>query len=177
VNNLVEIILFFSCSPIRLGEGGLIKTPETARLLLLKTNREILSYPVSRISNMPHTSEFIERMKALLVQDKERLERELSDIGTKDPSQKEHYEASYPESGGNSDDDNAMEVTEYSDELSLKGRLEKELHDTNSALKAIEKEKYGICKYCGKEIDEKRLEARPASSSCIACKKALTQEI
>jgi len=126
---------------------------------------------------MPHTPEFIERMKALLLQDKERLERELSDIGTKDPAQKEHYEAVYPESGGNSDDDNAMEVTEYSDELSLKSRLEKELHDTNSSLAAIEKKKYGICKYCGKEIDEKRLEARPASSSCIACKKALTQEI
>lgn len=126
---------------------------------------------------MAHTPEFIERMKTLLLQEKERLERELSDIGTKDPVLKEHYEAAYPESGGNSDDDNAMEVTEYSDELSLKSRLEKELQDTDSALKAIEKKKYGICKYCQKEIQEKRLEARPASSSCIACKKALTQEL
>lgn len=126
---------------------------------------------------MAHTPEFIEKMKEALLQEQTRLERELSDIGTKDPSQKEHYEAAYPESGGNSDDDNAMEVTEYSDELSLKSRLEKELGDTTSALKAIEKKKYGICKYCNKEIDEKRLTARPASSSCIACKKALTQEI
>lgn len=126
---------------------------------------------------MAHTPEFIERMKTLLVQEKERLERELSDIGIKDPVLKEHYEATYPESGGNSDDDNAMEVTEYSDELSLKSRLEKELKDTDSALKSIEKGNYGKCKYCQKEIQEKRLEARPASSSCIACKKALTQEL
>jgi RNA polymerase-binding transcription factor DksA len=126
---------------------------------------------------MAHTTEFIEQMKALLLQEKQRLDRELSDIGTKDPTQKDHFEAIYPESGGNSDDDNAMEVTEYSDELSLKSRLEKELKDTESALKAIEKKKYGICKYCKKEIQKERLEARPASSSCIACKKALTQEL
>lgn len=126
---------------------------------------------------MAHTTEFIERMKGLLLQEQERLNRDLSDIGTKDPSQKDHFEAIYPEMGGNSDDDNAMEVTEYSDELSLKSRLEKELKDTESAIKAIEKKKYGVCKYCGKDIQEKRLEARPSSSSCIACKKALTQEL
>ena len=126
---------------------------------------------------MAHTPEFIERMKTLLISERQKLERELSDIGSKDPNDKEHYEATYPESGGNSDDDNAMEVTEYSDELSLKARLEKELHDTDSALKAIEKGKYGVCKYCKKDISEKRLEARPTSSSCISCKKALTQEL
>ncbi|MCW1891923.1 MAG: TraR/DksA C4-type zinc finger protein [Candidatus Uhrbacteria bacterium] len=126
---------------------------------------------------MAHSPEFIARMKEQLIAEQQRLEQELSDIGSKDPSLKNHYEAEYPESGGNSDDDNAMEVTEYSDELSLKGRLEKELQDTISAIKSIENGKYGACKYCGKDIQEKRLEARPASSSCIACKKALTQEV
>lgn len=87
-----------------------------------------------------------------------------------------HFDAAYPESGGNSDDDNAMEVSEYSDELSLDARLEKELRDVQKALESIEKGTYGICKYCKKDIQEKRLEARPASSSCISCKKVLTQE-
>jgi DnaK suppressor protein len=36
---------------------------------------------------------------------------------------------------------------------------------------------YGICKYCNTPIDEQRLRARPTSSSCVACKKALTQEL
>lgn len=126
---------------------------------------------------MPQTPEFIERMKDALLKEQERLERELSDIGTKDPKNAAQYETTYPEMGGNSDDDNAMEITEYSDDISLKARLEKELSDTLSALKAVEKGTYGICKYCGKEIQEKRLEARPSSSSCIACKKALTQEV
>lgn len=126
---------------------------------------------------MALTPDFIERMKEKLLSEQSRLDQELSDIGTRDPNLKGRYDVTYPESGGNSDDDNAMEVTEYSDELSLKTRLEKELKDIDSALRAIEKGKYGLCKYCKKEIQEKRLEARPASSSCIACKKALTQEV
>lgn len=116
-------------------------------------------------------------MKARLNEERDRLERELLAIGKKSATEKGSYDVHYPESGGNSDDDNAMEVTEYSDELSLKARLVKELKDTNSALRAIEKSVYGTCKYCGKDIDEKRLEARPASSSCISCKKVLTQEM
>jgi len=126
---------------------------------------------------MTFSATFIEEMKRRLTEEQARLERDLADIGTKDPALKDRYEASYPESGSNSDDDNAMEVSEYSDELSLKTRLENELRDTKSALAAIAKGKYGICKYCGKEIDEKRLEARPASSSCVSCKKVLTQEV
>ncbi len=126
---------------------------------------------------MAFTKTFIEDMKKRLEDEQARLERDLTDIGTKDPALKDRYEVTYPESGSNSDDDNALEVSEYSDDLSLKTRLENELRDTKSALSAIAKGSYGKCKYCGKEIDEKRLEARPASSSCIACKKALTQEV
>jgi DnaK suppressor protein len=121
--------------------------------------------------------EFIQRMKERLLEEQTRLERDLNDIGSKDPTLKGRFDVMYPESGGNSDDDNAMEVTEYSDEISLKTRLEKELKDVVSALKQIDKGVYGICRYCKKDIQEKRLEARPSSSSCIACKKALTQEV
>lgn len=123
------------------------------------------------------TAEFIAEMKQRLEEDKTRLERDLLDIGHKDPKRPGHFEANYPESGSNSDDDNAMEIAEFSDDLSLEAKLEAELRDVTKALESIEKGKYGICKYCEKEIDRKRLEARPTSSSCISCKKALTQEV
>jgi RNA polymerase-binding transcription factor DksA len=123
------------------------------------------------------TTEYLAQMKARLEEEKTRLERDLLDIGRKDPKNPNHFETNYPESGSNSDDDNAMEIAEYGDDLSLEAKLEKELRDTKKALEAIEKGTYGKCKYCGKEIDEKRLEARPTSSSCISCKKALTQEV
>lgn len=122
------------------------------------------------------TPEFIAKMKERLEEERIRLERDLGDMGKEDKTQPGHYQPNYPESQSNSDDDNALEMAEYGDDLSLDAKLEAELRDTKKALKAIEEGTYGICKYCNKEIDQKRLEARPTSSSCIACKKALTQE-
>ncbi len=115
--------------------------------------------------------------KQKLLDEKERLAQELRDLGHEDPNKRGHFETNYPESGGNSEDDNAQEVSEYADDLSIEARTESELKDVENALAAVEKGTYGICKYCEKEIDEKRLNARPASSSCIDCKKILTQEM
>lgn len=123
------------------------------------------------------TQEQLDHFKQKLADEKARLEQELSDIGSKDPNNPGHFETNYPESGGNSVDDNAAEISEYADELSIEARLESELRDVIKALGLIEKGQYGVCKYCNKEIDLKRLEARPASSSCIECKKLLTQEM
>lgn len=121
--------------------------------------------------------EQLEHFKQKLTEEKARLEQELSDLGKKDPNNPGHFEPTYPESGSNSVDDNAAEISEYADELSIEARLESELRDVVKALGLIEKGQYGTCKYCNKEIDLKRLEARPASSSCIDCKKLLTQEM
>ncbi len=116
----------------------------------------------------------LNRFKELLLAEKQKIEQELGALGSKDPTK---LDAAYPESGSNSDDDNAAEITEFADELSMEARLQSELKDARQALDALEKGNYGICKYCNKPIDQKRLEARPASSSCIACKKVLTQEM
>lgn len=123
------------------------------------------------------TPEKLEHFKKRLQDEQERLVQELRDLGHEDPRRVGHFEANYPETGSDSEDDNAQEVAEYADELSIEARVESELKDVEKALATIEKGTYGICKYCGKEIDEKRLEARPASSSCIECKKILTQEM
>lgn len=122
-------------------------------------------------------SDKIADFKQRLLEDEQRLIQQLDDLGKKDTNRPGHTEVEYPESGSNSEDDNAAEVTQYADSLSLEARMSSELKDTQDALKAIENNNYGICKYCKKEIDEKRLEARPASSSCINCKKILTQEM
>lgn len=121
-------------------------------------------------------ADLVSKIKVLLLEEKSRLESDLKDMGFH-PGTKQEKTPDYPESGGNSDDDNASEVTTLADELSLGEKLEDELNDTIKALKAIESGSYGTCKYCHKEIDEKRLLARPTSSSCIECKKTLTQEM
>lgn len=121
-------------------------------------------------------ADFLKQVKEKLLDEKARLERDLTDMGySVDKHGEEHLE--YPESGGNSDDDNALEVTTLADEMSIVERLRSDLRDATKALDALEKGTYGTCKYCKKEIDEKRLMARPTSSSCIECKKTLTQEL
>ena len=120
---------------------------------------------------------FIDDAKAKLEKEKVRLQGELKGLATEDPKKPGHFIASYDETGSDSEDDNSIEITNYVDEMSLVQRLDSEYRDVLKALAAIEKGTYGTCKYCRKEIDIKRLEARLTSSTCIACKKLLTQEL
>lgn len=119
---------------------------------------------------------FLEQMKTSLEAEKVRLEQELSRFAHRNPNAKDDFNTDFPNMGDKSDE-NASEVAQFSDNLSLEEQLEKALRDVSAALKNIEEGKYGVCKYCGTEIAEKRLEARPTSSSCIQCKKTLTQEV
>lgn len=110
--------------------------------------------------------EFIEEMKTVLQKEQKRLVHALKDstAGGK-----------FPEFGDD-EDENANEVAEFANNLSVDNQLAKELRDVNSALKRIEEGTYGIDKYTGEEIEEGRLRARPTSTSSVASKKTLTQE-
>lgn len=118
---------------------------------------------------------FIEEMGVLLRTEQKRLKEELAEFAKQNPKNKQDFDAQFP-SMGDKEDENAEEVATYSTNLTLERTLESQLRDVDSALNRIEKGTYGICKYCNKEITEKRLRARPASSSCIECKKSFTQE-
>jgi len=122
-------------------------------------------------------TKLLEEIKQKLLSEKEKLEKELEKFSHKNTNTTEtDYESDFP-SLGDKEDENATEVAAYSDRLSLEDALEKSLRDINAALVRIKDDTYGICKYCKQEIGPKRLQARPASSACIACKKTLTQEI
>lgn len=54
--------------------------------------------------------------------------------------------------------------------LKLKERERKLLKKIDKAIEKIENIEYGTCETCGKEIDIKRLEARPVTDLCIDCK-------
>lgn len=122
------------------------------------------------------SQEFLDKIKEQLLAKKEDLENELQAFAEQDPKNKSDYEANFPEIG-DKPDENAAEVTEYGNLITLEHTLEKALADVNEALGRLDKGKYGICKYCGEQINEKRLLARPVSSACIDCKKKLTLEV
>lgn len=133
--------------------------------------------PKKKVKNTEYFSqEFLSRMEKELLEQKAKLEKELAEFAKKDPNVKDDFNSTFPEYG-DKEDENAAEVAEYAARIPLEQNLEKTFRDVNKALESIKKGTYGICKYCGKPIEEKRLLVRPTSSACVECKKAITQEL
>jgi RNA polymerase-binding transcription factor DksA len=124
---------------------------------------------------MQHTEAFVEEMKGVLLEEKERIEKSLEKIGHR-TGRGDDFDANFPDYGDD-EDENAMEVAEYGSSLTLEKELEKALRDIKNALQRIEDGGYGIDKYTGELISEDRLRARPTSTSSVASKKTLTQEL
>lgn len=119
----------------------------------------------------------LQKIKQQLEEEKVRLTDELSKFAHRNPKAADtDFNADFPNIG-DKEDENASEVAQFSDNLSLEDELEKALRDVEKALERIDSKEYGVCKYCQQPIDERRLQARPTSGSCIQCKKTLTQEV
>lgn len=119
---------------------------------------------------------FLQNIRMALLEQKNKLEKELSKFAKKNPDIEDDYDAKFP-NYGDKEDENAAEVADYVVNISLEENLERELRDVNQAMERLEENEYGICKYCKKPIQEERLAARPTSSSCMSCKKTITQEV
>ena len=128
------------------------------------------------VKKTTYNKEFLEKMENILLTEKQNLERELSKFAKKSTHVTDDFDATFPEYG-DKEDENAMEVAQYTTNKPLEISLENSLRDTDKALERMKKGTYGFCKYCKEPIEEKRLEARPTSSACISCKKSLTDEV
>lgn len=120
-------------------------------------------------------AKILEQIKTDLLNRKAGIVKELSNFATKTDAEKNEYISRFPQYG-NESDDNAQEVTQYTTNIEAERILENSLKDIDSSLKKIDQGKYGICKYCGKEIEIKRLLIRPDSSACVACKRNLQNQ-
>ncbi len=118
---------------------------------------------------------FLNKIKKILEKERKRIEKELNLFAKKGSHGKNDYKSKFPDFGDQSDE-NAKEVAAFGERLTMEKTLEKELRDIRESLDKIEKNKYGICKYCGKKISQARLEARPTSSACVECKKKFKNE-
>lgn len=111
---------------------------------------------------------FLQKITKKLEKEKKELESGLTRIAKKDPKLKDDYDAKFEDLGNEVYDASAeaTEVGEYEMRLSLEGNLEVRLRDVKNALAQIKAGTYGKCAKCGKEIDEKRLEAMPTATEC-----------
>jgi RNA polymerase-binding transcription factor DksA len=70
---------------------------------------------------------------------------------------------------GESADDNALEVSETTTNLSLKKDLSNEIKLIDKAIAAINSGKYGICQTCKTVIEDSRLKLVPMALNCSSC--------
>lgn len=108
--------------------------------------------------------------KEKLLGEKNLIEKELGDIAKKDhstglwvavPSEQLFEEAD--------ENDMADREEDFEERSSTVEILSARLHAIEKALKSIEEGTYGVCKSCGNKIEEDRLEANSAASTCKAC--------
>ncbi len=118
--------------------------------------------------------ELIKKIENDLLARKKQIRADLDDFTRRDSHETDNLAAKFPEYG-DKPDENAQEITDYSTTVMTEKVLEKTLEDINGALARIKNGTYGICKYCGNPIAEKRLLARPTASSCINCKTELQE--
>jgi len=77
-----------------------------------------------------------------------------------------------PDFGSDVDPDEETDESEQlGSQLAIIQNYKEHLADINLALSKIEKNKYGICEKCRKEISLDVLEAAPESKLCKECKK------
>lgn len=113
--------------------------------------------------------ELKEKLEQNLEKEKTSIEEELKNFASKDKNVKDDWDTRYPNRENGSMEEEADEVQEYDNLLSLEHNLELKLKDINLALEKIKNDKYGNCERCGKEIEEQRLLACPEARLCIKC--------
>jgi DnaK suppressor protein len=114
------------------------------------------------------TPEQIQAFKQQLQSEQLEIQQELSSIGAVKTNDPNNFDSFIPNIGL-SDEDNALEVSEYLNKLSTEELLEARLKEITQALSKIDTNAFGLCEECHKEIELKKLEVNPASELCISC--------
>jgi len=125
---------------------------------------------------MSINKEIVDQIKNELLSRRNEVIKELDSYTNSDKHEKDDHKAKFPQYGDKLEE-NAQEITEYTTNLATEKILESTLRDIDAALKRMEDGSYGVCKYCGRDIGEKRLLARPVASACIECKTKLQSAI
>src|SRR3989338_2393926 len=117
----------------------------------------------SHMTNIPE-------LKSMLLEEKARLESELSHVGFKNPEiegdwQQEQTDINEPTADIN---DTASGIEVFENNAAIEVELEARLLEVDAALVRMEANNYGVCRVCNNPIEEARLHANPAAATCIA---------
>lgn len=112
----------------------------------------------------------INELKASLLEEKARLEKELAGVGYKNPEipgdwQPAATNLNEPTADAN---DVASGIEVFEENSAVEVELEARLLEVDAALTRMEVGTYGVCRVCGGAIEDARLHANPAAPTCIA---------
>lgn len=112
------------------------------------------------------TEEQLDELRAALEAEKDSLEEELAEHGKKVG---DDWEGTSQSSGEEADlNDVADNIEALATNVPLVEELEKRYREVRKALQKMDKGTYGMCEVGNDEIPQKRLEANPAATTCIA---------
>lgn len=108
------------------------------------------------------------KYKKILSDEKTLLEKELSGISEQNPRDPADWDA-VPENKTEEADLNVAADTheDVEERHGVSDELEKRLVDVNAALTRIDEGVYGVCEACDGQVEEERLDANPAATTCM----------
>lgn len=117
----------------------------------------------------PNTEKYKKQLESELAE----VTTELKSVGHINPSNPADWEANAPKDTEDDADENltADNIEAYESNSAILKQLEIRFNELKAALARIAKGTYGICEKCGKPIEDKRLEANPAATTCMSCMK------
>ena len=110
----------------------------------------------------------IDHYKNKLEEELRLVERELNEVGRKNPDNPKDWEAEPADFSTDKADDSegADRIEEYEGNTAIVKELETRYNDIKDALKKIENGTYGLCEVCHNPIEEDRLTANQAARTC-----------
>lgn len=111
-----------------------------------------------------NTEHYEEKLKV----EREKLEGEMGSIGRRNPAVPDDWESVSSETGAEPDAvDQADVIISSESNAAILADLEARYDTVLAALGRIEKGTYGVCEVCGASIEEARLSADPAATTCV----------
>lgn len=110
------------------------------------------------------------KFKTKLEEEKTRLENELATVGRRNPNNPADWEATQGETNMDTADRDEIAdgIEQYEEHSAILKELEARYNNVLGALKRIDDGTYGVCAIGGEQIEQDRLEANPAATTCKA---------
>lgn len=114
------------------------------------------------------TTQEIESLKERLSTELALVEKELKEVGRKNPSNPKDWEPTEGETDMDAADELevASGITQYEEHSAILKELEIRYNEILKALEKIKAGTYGVCEISGKPIEKDRLNANPAALTC-----------